>query len=602
MKGKLANLTSISDKLIWIGIGLGVFSWIAEAYIHVLVFPQESFAEQLLSPPLHDIWLRSVIAGLLILFSVCAQFIINQRKQAEEALQKVHDELEQRIEERTAELASMTDKLQIELLERTVAEKALQESETRLRAIFNAAENISLIMTDLADTEAHILELSRGAEQMFGYNREEVIGKPVAVLHLPEDVLKFPAVINSMRQRKEGFTGESTLVRKSGERFPALFTTYPIFDSKDNMTATLGVSIDITKRKQAEDALKESEERYRVVFEGSAEGILVADIETQEFKYVNQAICRMLGYTEEELKQMSVSDIHPKEALEHVISEFKAQAREEKTLAPSIPCLRKDGTTIYADINTANVLINGRECNVGLFTDITEKNQAEKQIRLLSQQLIRAQEIERQMISRELHDSVAQELSAIKICFDSIVYNHQEVPDETRQMFLEYSKTLQNSIMAVRDLAYDLRPPGLDQLGIIQTIFQYCEDFSEKTGLSVDFSSAGMENLNLDADMKINLYRLVQEGLINIRKHAEARQVTVKLTAAFPNIILRIKDDGKGFDVNERLLSAQNEKRMGLRSMEERVGLLGGKMNIKSNSTEGTSIFIKFPHKDIIDE
>lgn len=348
---------------------------------------------------------------------------------------------------------------------------ALRESEAHLRTIFDAAENVSLIMTDLADTEAHILEFSRGAEHMFGYNRKEAIGKPVAMLHLPEDVLKFPAIINSMCQEKGGFTGELTLVRKSGEKFPAFFTTYPIFDSKGNMTATLGVSIDITRHKQDE-----------------------------------------------------------------------------------------------------------------------------KQIRLLSQQLIRAQEIERQMISRELHDSVAQELSAIKIGFDSIVYNYKKVPDEIRQMFLEYSKTLQNSIMAVRDLAYDLRPPGLDQFGIIQTIFNYCEDFSEKTGLHVDFSSAGMEDLKLDSDMKINLYRLVQEGLINIKKHAEASHVIIRLTAAFPNIILRIKDDGKGFDVKSRLISAQDEKRMGLRSMEERIGLLGGEMDIKSSPTEGTSIFIKFPY------
>jgi len=200
------------------------------------------------------------------------------------------------------------------------------------------------------------------------------------------------------------------------------------------------------------------------------------------------------------------------------------------------------------------------------------------------------------MISRELHDSVAQELSAIKIGFDSIVENHHEVPDEIRQMFLEYSKTLQNSIISVRDMAYDLRPPGLNQLGIVQTIFQYCEDFSEKTGLNVDFSSAGMENLKLDSNIKINLYRLVQEGLINTRKHAEARHVIIRLAATFPNIILRIKDDGKGFDVKSRLISAQDEKRMGLRSMEERVGLLGGKMDIKSSQTKGTSIFIKFPY------
>ena len=106
-----------------------------------------------------------------------------------------------------------------------------------------------------------------------------------------------------------------------------------------------------------------------------------------------------------------------------------------------------------------------------------------------------------------------------------------------------------------------------------------------------------MENLRLDFDTEINLYRLVQEGLNNIKKHANARQATIHLLAAFPCIILRIEDDGRGFDVKQRLAAAQQEKRMGLRSMEERVRLLGGQMRIHSRRSEGTKIFIEVPSK-----
>jgi C4-dicarboxylate-specific signal transduction histidine kinase len=127
MKRVSIKLTSITDKLVWIGIGLGVLSWIVEASIHVLVSPQDKFAEQLLTPPLHDICLRSVIAGLLIIFSVYAQFIINKRKRAEEALQEAHDELEQRVEERTAELARTGEQLRLELTERKRAEEELRK-------------------------------------------------------------------------------------------------------------------------------------------------------------------------------------------------------------------------------------------------------------------------------------------------------------------------------------------------------------------------------------------------------------------------------------------------------------------------------------------
>ncbi len=134
---------------------------------------------------------------------------------------------------------------------------------------------------------------------------------------------------------------------------------------------------EITERKRAEKKLAESEARYKVLFEGTAEGILAADLETKAFIYANPAMRKLLGYSEEELKRLNVPALHPKEALAHVISEFEAQARGEKSLASNIPCLRKDGTVIYADINTALVSINGRDCNVGFFTDITDRKRAD---------------------------------------------------------------------------------------------------------------------------------------------------------------------------------------------------------------------------------
>ena len=136
----------------------------------------------------------------------------------------------------------------------------------------------------------------------------------------------------------------------------------------------------LADRKQANEALIESEKRYKAVFQGAAEGILIADIETGKFKYANPVICEMLGYTEEELKRMSVGDIHPKKVLQDVFSEFEAQAKKEKKLSMNLPCLRKDGTLIYVDIYTSPVRIDKKECNVGFFTDITERKKLETQL------------------------------------------------------------------------------------------------------------------------------------------------------------------------------------------------------------------------------
>ena len=138
---------------------------------------------------------------------------------------------------------------------------------------------------------------------------------------------------------------------------------------------------DITDRKAAEETIRESEERYRSFFEVAMDGILIANIETKRFTNANPALCKMLGYSSEELEGMSISDIHPKDKLEHVISEFEAQARREKTLAQDIPCLKKDGTIIYADINTTVTIVDGKKCNIGIFRNNTERKAAEKEIK-----------------------------------------------------------------------------------------------------------------------------------------------------------------------------------------------------------------------------
>jgi signal transduction histidine kinase len=226
---------------------------------------------------------------------------------------------------------------------------------------------------------------------------------------------------------------------------------------------------------------------------------------------------------------------------------------------------------------------------------IIERQQAEEHIHILTQELIKAQENERLKISRDLHDKVAQDLSTLKMTFETLFDDESAIPSGLRQKVLETSRTLQSTITAVRDLAYDLRPPGLDDIGLIPALSMFCEEFTEKSGVKVDFQSAGMKNLQLDSDSQINLYRLVQEALNNIGKHANARQATIKLFGASPNIILRIEDGGKGFDMEAWERTKDSEKRMGLRSMQERVSLLHGKMMIQSRPREGTRIFVKIP-------
>ena len=179
------------------------------------------------------------------------------------------------------------------------------------------------------------------------------------------------------------------------------------------------------RRRSAEAALRESEARYHALFNASADGILIADLETRMFKYANPAICRMLGYTAEELLALGVGDIHPKTDLPSAIAKFEAQARGEITVA-SVPCLRKNGEILQADINTAKALIDGRECNIGIFRDITERLKADEALKRTCSDL----EAEKKRLAdmniafREAMNAVEAEKNKLK---DEIILNVNDI-------------------------------------------------------------------------------------------------------------------------------------------------------------------------------
>jgi len=296
-----------------------------------------------------------------------------------------------------------------DITERKKAEQTLQNSERQYRLLADNASDV--IWT--ADMSPHFTYVSPSAKHLIGYNAEEV--KQLR----PEQILTPASFLVAMRALEE----ERSAARKTGKGFRRRRTLELELNCKDHSTVWTetkisylrdthekpieisGVTRDITLQKigeerladharkltvinrqlkvqtqkaiRAEEGLRDSERRYRTLFEGAAEGILVVDIETKQFKYANPAICQMLGYTGEELAGMAVADIHLREDLDYVLSEFEAQARGERALSQGIRCLRKDGTIIHADIVAAKVILDGRECNVGFFTDITERKKME---------------------------------------------------------------------------------------------------------------------------------------------------------------------------------------------------------------------------------
>ena len=349
--------------------------------------------------------------------------------------------------------------------------------------------------------------------------------------------------------------------------------------------------------KHVEEALRKSEEKYKILTMSSLTGIFIH--QDGRFVFVNDRFAKLHGYTTEELLGMEYKAlIHPDDR------EIMAERASKRLKGESVPSqyevqrFKKDGGTIWCEMIAAAIEYRGKTAIMGNIVNITKRKQAEEHVRTLTQQLMKVQENERQRIARYLHDNVAQDLSLLRIGWETLFDGRPSVSVNIRQKLLELSKILKRSIAAVRDIAYDLHPPGLDQLGLIQTVYQYCEEFAEKNRIKINFSAAGMDDLSLPFDTEINLYRIIQEALWNTKKHADAISVTLKIVASFPYIILRIEDDGKGFDINDRMVSAVKEKCLGLRSMEQRVGLLNGKMKIQSRPTEGTKIFIEVPYKE----
>ncbi len=354
------------------------------------------------------------------------------------------------------------------------------------------------------------------------------------------------------------------------------------------------------RKNRLEQSLLRSEKRFKDMAENTSDWIWEMDAQGK-YIYSNPVVEDIIGYPRDEIIGRYFYDFFSsenKEALKTRFFELMAEIKPIEALDNIL--LRKDGMEVIME--TSGIPCLDRRGNIscyrGVSRDISERKRAEARIQQLSQQLLKAQETERQMISCELHDRVAQELSASKIEFDILLKNQPALDAAVKEKLLEISNRLERAINSIRDLSYDLQPPALAEMGLVKALEMYCEEFSNQFGRKIDFKSAGLNLFNLDPNTEIHLYRLVQEGLNNIRKHADTERAIVRIVAMFPNIILRIEDSGKGFDIKERELELDHEKRMGLRSMRERTNLLGGRMTLQSRPMQGTKISIKFPIRE----
>jgi PAS domain S-box-containing protein len=302
------------------------------------------------------------------------------------------------------------------------------------------------------------------------------------------------------------------------------------------------------EKKRTEEALQESEARYRALFEQSADGVLIADLETKGFKYANPAICRMLGYTEEELRTMDVAAIHPKADLPVIVAEFEAKAHGDKMLAARLPCIRKDGTIVYADVVGDVMTIDGRACSVGFFRDITERMKEESQ-REAAQEAIQSSLREKEVMLREIHHRVKNNMQVISSLFN-LQAGHTLSP-ESREI-LKKAQTRIRSMSLVHEKLYKSRNLSkIDLAGYIQSLavhllHVYLVDH-EQVRLETEF-----EDVALDINSAIPCGLILNELISNALKHAFPNGRTGVIRIGLRRgtggaVELRVADDGVGF-------------------------------------------------------
>lgn len=263
------------------------------------------------------------------------------------------------------------------------------------------------------------------------------------------------------------------------------------------------------------------------------------------------------------------------------IGEIEVRYLEERPKSDEGPFLREERHLIDA---VADKL--GR---------LAQTSRTEAHLRVLSRELIKAQETERLRIATELHDHLAQDLATLKLDLGGLLDETGDAGPDRRERLADLTERLSKAITAIRDLAYDLLPPGLEDLGLVRTLARYCADFASRSGLVVDFFADGMDGVRLGFETQINVYRLVQEALNNARKHAQASRVAVRIISSHPSVIVRIEDNGRGVDLEHRQDEFYQAKKMGIWGMRERARLLGGRITLRSRPGQGMRIHIDIP-------
>jgi two-component system CheB/CheR fusion protein len=517
--------------------------------------------------------------------------------------------------------------------ERMLAEEAVRQSEEQFR---RAIEDAPLPVIMHAE-DGEVLQISRAWTELTGYTIEDAPtfdawltraygeGADAVRAHMHElfkgDVrtlnVEFPVRTRSGDLRHWSFSASSPGTLRDGRRF------------------IIGMALDITERKAADDALHLSEERLRLVLESTTDfAIMLMDAEGRYTSW-NPGAEKMFGFTEAEAVGQPTGIIFtPEDRAAAMPAKEMETADAEGRAADERWHQRKDGSRIYvsgvmvplrdgihrgyakiARDLTAQVLAQEElrqaweeldervkertaklaSANFAMKEEVTERRRVEHERLELLRRIVSTQEDERRRISRELHDQLGQSLTALRLKLESLSAETGK-RSKLRPRIAELSEIARRLDSDVDFLAWELRPTALDDLGIIVALSTYAQEWSKHFGVRVNFHSAGLGDARLAPLIETNLYRIAQEALNNVSKHAAASKVDLLLERRDHNAVLIVEDDGRGFDIEQTNVPGTG-RGLGLVGMRERAALVGGAVEVESKPGGGTTVFVRVPVK-----
>jgi PAS domain S-box-containing protein len=482
-----------------------------------------------------------------------------------------------------------------DITDRKLAEKTLSESEAAFRSIF---EN-SVMGISQAHPGGKLIRINQAYAEMYGYcdtstMLREISDNTTKLYVNPSDRAK---VIDILDKRGSMTPVEFELKRRNGEHFWALVGAKQVRDDSGELLYLQAEHIDITELKNIQNALRESEEKHRLIMENSGLGIAYYSV-NGEILMLNQVALKNFGGKASDYLGKNLTDVFGNEAGKRFIDRLKLAAESESPLIfkDYIELEGKPGWYLSTQSRILNQ--NGDVDGIQVIADnITELKVAENKLkesqnkyRNLTRHLNRIMENERSTIAMNLHDDLGQKLTALNLGFAWIRARIGVQSSLCKKKMDEMGLLINEIIISIQELSSFLKPSMLSDLGLYPAVSSLLEKFEKQSGIRCHFQH-GTDETKIDENISLVVYRILQESLTNIARHSGATVAEVKISRFKSKIELVIMDNGKGIE-REQVISPTS---MGMMGIKERVKSVKGKLKIKGGTEFGTAIWISIP-------